>query len=170
MTDKPFYSELTGKSYRLERHRTVAEKLFGKPQVFTPERKAKISASVKQWIVENPEAHAARTRLGQQTYREAYGGTYPSGWEHTDETKELMRQAKLGVAKSDEHRAHMANSQQRRWAAIRGEQWAVSWYLDNDKTVPSYPRGSGIPGAAAPADLPMWEAAREAAIKAYRKK
>lgn len=158
-----FYSEKTGKTYKKACDRATAEWHFGRPisaehraaisaankgRALTPEHKAAISSSKKAYFSENPVA------VGNQL-----------GLTRSDETRELMRSKKLDVPKSDEHRASMCTSQQRRWAAIHGEEWAIHWYLANDKTIPEWP--ADHIKTSTPEGKPLWDAKRAKAIKSY---
>lgn len=148
-----YYSNITGKTYDTEKGRRVAEYRLGKKQnkmkpetlarreaikanndgrLFSDESRANMSEGQKRaWA--NPEYRAKKSASLAVAIRKKFLGV-----PKPKEQREKMRKAKLGVPKSVEHVASMRTSQSRRWAAVRGEYWAVEWYLDHGKEVPEH--------------------------------
>ena len=147
-----FFSEITGKSYKTIRGRINAENRFGYTHSEETKRKMRITRGGEADPKPKVKKPVGRPRGSKsKTGRDGRPAGYVPTAEHrerlrllhlgktrSDETKEKMREAKLGVPKSAIHVVHMVDSQNRRWAAVRGEEWAVRWYIENGKEVPCH--------------------------------
>lgn len=140
-----FYSDVTGKTYKTRKGMLIGE-------------------FVKQRWDNDPDYRAMKLACLKGKRGNRKGAVL------TDDTKELMSRAKKGVSKAEDHKQSMRPSAQRRWAAIKGEAWAVHYYLANDKPLPELPEGWFNGTRSHPTDKPLWDAAREAAIRSFHKK
>lgn len=124
-----FHSTITGKTYKSAHGRNVAEARFGLE--FSPEHRKRISEEARRRYADPNHIIFPRSEAHKQAMSKLYKGKPKS-----DIQKRRMSQAAKGVPKSPDHRASMSEAQTRRYAATRGEQWAIDWYLEQGKEIP----------------------------------
>lgn len=144
-----FYSEITGKTYKTAGIRARAEAVTGKPRKprgpMPLEQRKKISETRKR-LFADPNYFQTMQRDPTKTYTDGYWvsdtgrkiiSAYHKGRPKPESQKRKMSQAAKDVPKSPEHIAAIREGQARSWAASRGEEWAVQWYIDRGKEVPN---------------------------------